>query len=213
MIDWRWLGVAGALLMAQRAMSGVGVDLPAVSLFDSATVAEQPTPALGEVREFVGPVATINCSHWEIVESEDADALVSQCEHYRIYFKRSANLNIFKVTAANEIAVEFKPYYPGIKFPLQVGKRWRQRYEGYSAIEQVSWSGDVECEVADYADVTIAAGTFRSFRLECKDRWKVGDAESSVNSTAWYSPEVQGVVKSITYEDPRWNTELKAYSR
>ncbi|MGD9602610.1 MAG: hypothetical protein AB7O21_10780 [Gammaproteobacteria bacterium] len=189
------------------------LDLPDVSLVDAATVAEMPDPMVGEVREFVGPVATIPCSRWEIVTA-DAEEIVSACEHYRIHFKRSEQLNMYKVVAAKgEIALQFEPAYPAIQFPLKVGAHWREKYTGHSAIEGLSWDGDVECDVADFAEVKVAAGAFKAFRIECRDRWRVGENGSSVTSTTWYAPDIAAVVKTLNYEDPRWNTELAAYSR
>ena len=207
----------GRLFLGISLWPGAGwageLDLPDVSLVEASTVAEMPSPEIGEVREFVGSVATINCSRWEIIESTDDDALVSQCGDYKFYFKRSDNLNMQKVTGPNNtVAVEFTPAYPGIQFPLAVGKHWRKQYQGHSAIEDISWQGDVACDVADYAQVAVAAGVYKAFRIECRDHWKVGDAESSVTSTTWYAPEGGGVVKSLNYEDARWNTELKAFS-
>ena len=203
-----WLGIS---LWFGAARAG-DLDLPDVSLVEASTVAEMPSPEIGEVREFVGSVATIDCSRWEIIESDVADALVSQCGDYKFYFKRSEHLNMHKVTGANDVvAVEFTPAYPGIQFPLTVGKHWRKPYKGHSAIEDISWDGDVECEVAEYAEVEVAAGVYKAFRIECRDHWIVGDAESSVTSTTWYAPDAGGVVKSLNYEDSRWNTELKAF--
>jgi hypothetical protein len=202
----------GIALWTATAKAG-DLDLPDVSLVEASTVAEMPSPEIGEVREFVGSVATIDCSRWEIIESDDADSLVSQCGDYKFYFKRSEHLNMHKVTGAKGVvAVEFTPAYPGIQFPLTVGKHWRKPYKGHSAIEDISWAGDVECEVAEYAQVEVAAGVFKAFRIECRDHWKVGDAESSVTSTTWYAPDAGGVVKTLNYEDARWNTELKAFS-
>ena len=126
----------------------------------------------------------------------------------------SEQFNLYKITAAKDaLTLEFTPAYPGIQFPLAVGKRWRKSYVGHSVLEDVTWDGDVTCEVADFAQVAVAAGVFKAFRIECRDHWKVGGAESSVTSTTWYAPEIEGVVKSVNYEDARWNTELKAYSR
>lgn len=208
-----WLLTLGVVALGHAAQAN-DIDLPEISLVESATVAEIPSPALGEVREFVGPIATINCSRWEIVESDVEDALVSQCEHYKMYFKRSEQFNLYKITAAKDaLMFEFTPAYPGIQFPLAVGKHWRKSYVGHSVLEDVTWDGDVTCEVADFAQVAVAAGVFKAFRIECRDHWKVGGAESSVTSTTWYAPEIEGVVKSVNYEDARWNTELKAYSR
>jgi hypothetical protein len=209
-----WIGTASLLLVFSTTVVGGGLDLPDISLVEQSTVADIPTPTVGEVREFVGAVGSINCSRWEVIESEDPDLLVSACEHYRIYLKRSEGLNLHKVTAAKgEVALEFTPAHPGIQFPLEVGKHWRKQYVGHSNIEGITWNGDLECDIPDFADVTVAAGTFKAFRIECKDRWKVGENGSYVTTTTWYAPDVPGIVKSINYEDARWNTELKSFSR
>jgi hypothetical protein len=168
---------------------------------------------VGEVREFVSQVATLNCTRWEIVESDLEGYLVSQCGEYKIYLKEDASYNMHKITAKGELAVEFKPFYPVIEFPLQVGKKWQAAYVGNSIVEGAMWDGNVKCEVADYTDVEVAAGVFKAYRIECQDRWKAAGMESSINSTTWYAPDGTGVVKSITYEDPRWNTELKSFTR
>lgn len=207
------LGILSAAGGATTQAEDFALDLPEVSLVDAATVSGMPDPAVGEVREFVGAVASIKCSRWEIVPSDDPDVLISQCEHYRIHFRRSENLNMFRITAGDEPAVTFEPAYPAVEFPLEVGRRWRKKYTGDSMIEGIQWRGDVSCEVADFADVDVAAGRFKAYRIECRDRWKVADVESSVTSTTWYAPEVEGVVKTRNYEDSRWDTELKAYSR
>jgi hypothetical protein len=210
------LAVASILASGGRPVAQAAdpmLDLPDVSLVDTATVSAMPAPAVGEVREFVGAVASINCSRWEIVPSDDPDVLVSQCEHYRIHFRRSEHLNMFRITAGDEPALTFDPAYPAIEFPLEVGRRWRRKYVGDSMIEGIQWRGDVSCEVADFADVDVAAGRFKAYRIECRDHWKVADVASSVTSTTWYAPEVAGVIKTRNYEDPRLDTELKAYSR
>lgn len=208
--------LAGALLAGAGGTAlaeDFALDLPDVSLVDAATVSAMPEPRIGEVREFVGAVASIPCSRWEIVPSDDPDVLLSQCEHYRIHFRRSEHLNMFRITAGEETAVSFDPAYPAIEFPLEVGRSWRRKYTGDSMIEGVQWRGDVSCEVADFTDVDVAAGRFKAYRIECRDRWKVADVESSVTSTTWYAPAVEGVIKTRNYEDSRWDTELKAYQR
>lgn len=190
------------------------LDLPDISLVAAATEAEMPQPKPGEVHEFVGSVATIPCSRWEVLPSPDPDTVLSACGEYRMYFLRSEQLNLHRVTMAEgKEAVRFEPAYPALQFPLAVGKHWRKAYQGQSALEDISWQGDVSCEVADFARVVVAAGDFEAFRIECRDRWKVADVESSVTSTTWYAPAAGAVVKSVNYEDSRWNTELKSLSR
>lgn len=190
------------------------LDLPDVSLVAAATEATMPEPAIGEVHEFVGSVATIPCSRWEVVESPDPDLVHSACGDYRMEFKRGEQMNLHRVTMADgKEVVRFDPAYPALAFPLSVGKQWRKAYAGHSFQEDIAWQGEVSCEVADFAKVSVAAGDLDAFRIECKDRWKVADAESSVTSTTWFAPALGAVVKSVNYEDPRWNTELKRISR
>jgi hypothetical protein len=190
------------------------LDLPDISLVAAATEASAPSPKVGDVHEFVGAVATIPCSRWEVVPSDDPAVVVSACEKYRMYFKADDHMNLHHVVMPDgSEAVRFEPAYPALEFPLAVGRQWQREYKGHSTIEDIAWDGDVSCEVADFAPVEVTAGRFDAFRIECKDRWKVADAASSVTSTTWYSPEVGGVVKSVNYEDSRWNTELKAWSR
>ncbi len=190
------------------------VSLPDISLVEIETVSDIPTPQVGEIREFTGSVASVNCSRWEVIASDSADHLVSQCGSNKIYLKKADHLNLHKVTGVGgENTLVFEPSYPGIEFPLQVGKKWRRPYTGFAAIEGLRWEGDLGCEVADYTEVEVVAGKFKAYRIECHDNWTVGTTGSSVNSTTWYSPEIAGVVKTITYEDPRWNSELKAFSR
>ena len=209
----RWLASLTFALFGGTAIAG-DLDLPDISLVAASTEAAAPSPAVGDVHEFVGAVATIPCSRWEVVASDDPAFIVSACDQYRMYFSAADHFNLHHVVMADgSEAVRFDPAYPAIEFPLAVGRQWRKAYKGHSTIEDIAWDGDVSCEVADFAPVEVAAGRFDAFRIECKDRWKVADAASSVTSTTWYSPEVGGVVKSINYEDSRWNTELKAWSR
>lgn len=207
--------VLALLLMSLATTTGANdLDLPDISLVAAATEASMPEPSPGEVHEFTGSVATIPCSRWEVLESSDPGLVESVCGDYRMYFKRDEQMNLHRVTTAEgKELVRFDPAYPALQFPLSVGKQWRKAYAGHSLLEDIAWQGDVSCEVADFAKVSVAAGELDAFRIECKDRWKVADAESSVTSTTWYAPELRAVVKSVNYEDPRWNTELKRVSR
>ena len=200
------------MCLATSVASAQVVELPDISLADESTIAEQPIPKLGTVQEFVGPVATLHCSRWEVVAINQNGYLVSQCEQFKMFLKVDQSLNLHKVTAGKDDALIFEPGYPTIEFPLRVGKRWRKQYQAYSAIEGLRWEGDVKCEVADYGNIEVAAGKFKAFRIECHDNWKVGQAASSINTTHWYAPAAQGIVKTLSYEDPRWNAELKSYS-
>ena len=207
-----WAVTAAGIMLAIGSPAAE-VTLPDVSLADASVIAEAPTPHLGEVREFIGRIATVDCQRWEVINLDHKGDLVSQCANYKVYMTRAESYNLHEVTGAQDKpAVVFEPAYPVVQFPLSIGKRWRKEYTGYFAIEGLRWDGDVKCEVADFEDTTVAAGTYKAFRIECHDNWKVGPAASSVDSTAWYAPAVGGVIKAINYEDSHWNFELKSVS-
>ncbi|MSR14394.1 MAG: hypothetical protein EXR86_07490 [Gammaproteobacteria bacterium] len=190
------------------------ISLPDVSLAETSTLTDRPSPKLGEVREFTGAVAGVNCSRWEVVALDSDGQTVSECGTNKLYFKQDDHLNLHKATGPKDANIlVFEPSYPGIEFPLKVGNHWHRPYAGYLAIEGLRWEGDLNCEVAEFSEVTVVAGTFKAYRIECHDNWTVGQTGSSLNSTTWYAPEIGGVVKTITYEDSRWNSELKAFSR
>lgn len=204
-------GPALLLLGMACAQGADDLDLPDISLVGSATEAPLPSPEVGDVHEFVGNVAGIPCSRWEVIESSDPAFVQSTCGEYMFHFSRAEHLNLHRVTmAGGKEAVRFEPAYPSLRFPLAVGKKWRIKYQGHSTLEDIAWQGDVSCEVAEFAAVKVAAGDYDAFRVECKDRWKVADAESSVTSTMWYAPSIEAVVKTVNYEDPRMNSELAA---
>lgn len=188
-----------------------GIALPDVSLSGSAPLADKPTPELGEIREFTGPVGTVDCRRWEITDTNAGGYLVSRCGDYLSYLSAEHDYNIVKITDKDgNPRILFEPFYPGISFPLEVGRRWQGAYTGYTASDGMRWDGHVTCEVQDYEELTVAAGTFQTYRIECRDEWTAGTMASSGNTTSWYAPEVKGIVKTIGHEDSRWNSELKA---
>jgi hypothetical protein len=115
-----WLAF-NALLVPLRS-GAQAVDLPDISLAEESTIADQPTPKIGTKQEFVGPIATLHCSKWEVTAVHQEGFLVSQCENFKMFLKEDQSLNLHKVVAGKETALVFEPAYPVIEFPLQVGK-------------------------------------------------------------------------------------------
>ena len=110
----------------------------------------------------------------------------------------------------------FSPYFPGVKFPLQIGAEWAGSYKGFAADTNMHWHGEVSCNVEAFEPVTVAAGTYDAFRIRCTDsltsdpvRYPVG----VMHSVRWYAPEAEAMVKISNREDPRWNAELSAIER
>ncbi|MGH8596712.1 MAG: hypothetical protein ACREXT_08655 [Gammaproteobacteria bacterium] len=175
--------------------------------------AQKPVPFIGYTLSFTGRVLGVDCAEWRLSENQENGDLVSTCEGYRLEISGAEDLNPRKVIdSTGKTIVEFKPYAPGLKFPLEVGTKWQAPYVAFTAYNGLVWDGAAECESKAYETVTVKAGSFDAFRIECRDKWQIGSATGYTHSTRWYAPEVAGVVKSIHREDPeRWNFELVRY--
>jgi hypothetical protein len=109
--------------------------------------------------------------------------------------------------------VEYTPYAPLLDFPLSAGKRWHGRYRAYTADTNFTFDISSECAVAAWERVTVAAGEFDAFRIECTDQVNAGPDEGTLHWTRWFAPAVGIIVKSANREDPRrWNFELASWS-
>ena len=83
------------------------------------------------------------------------------------------------------------PYVAIYAFPLWVGKIWQSTYnytdrERERTFSDVPWLG----RVTTYEDVTVPAGTFKTFKVEGTDVY-------GVRLIVWYAPKLHTVVKSI----------------
>lgn len=188
------------------------IDLPDVSPAATATVAAQPVPVPGSYQVFVGRVGSVDCQRWTVGATSADGELQSTCGGYTSHLSVDGHYNLHKITdATGAPLVVFEPWYPVVQFPLAVGQRWEQPYAGYLAQESLRWDGRIKCEVADFGAVEVAAGSLEAFRIECYDKQKVGMMETGATLTVWYAPAVPGVVKTLHYEDARWNSELADY--
>ena len=91
-------------------------------------------------------------------------------------------------------------------FPISVGKRHSYRLpfgvDGYEI---------PKCEVAAVEQVTVQAGTFEAFRVECSGNWLTQGTEGldkvwqgRTNSTYWYAPAVNAPVRwLVQVYDPK----------
>jgi hypothetical protein len=96
-------------------------------------------------------------------------------------------------------AIEYKPFYPTLQFPLEPGKRWRgvgQWYNGSGVLRH-----DVTSQVTGWERVAVPAGTFDAVRIVVRG----GISESgsinyyaqngSISSVIWYAPSIGQIVK------------------
>jgi hypothetical protein len=104
-----------------------------------------------------------------------------------LFDKATRNLTA-RVRAGEELN-SASPYVPAYDFPLWVGKSWKTTYayndrEREATFENIVWLG----RVTAYEDVTVPAGTFKTFKVEGTD--------GGVKVILWYSPKLNIAVKS-----------------
>jgi hypothetical protein len=101
-----------------------------------------------------------------------------------------ATRNLTADVRAGEELNSASPYVPAYDFPLWVGKSWETTFayndrEREATFENIVWRG----RVTAYEDVTVPAGTFKTFRVE-------GTDGGGVKVILWYSPKLNIAVKS-----------------
>lgn len=180
---------------------------------DNGPRAEKPDVAkVGSYKEYVDRVMSVPCKRWQITETNANGFMITQCRNMFMHFSVENDYNPVKlVTADGDVIVEYKPYYPQLVFPLEVGKKWSGKYNGFATTEDGKWDGNVTCEVKAFEKVKVAAGEFDAFRIECVDNWKAMFFFSgTTNSTRWYAPKARVVVKSVN-DKSKWDMELSGF--
>jgi hypothetical protein len=90
-----------------------------------------------------------------------------------------------------------------LKFPLEVGKRWR--YSGTSVLKVKNSTSQsvVDVVVVAREEVSVPAGKFDAFKLTAKGTLSgtapIGSTYdgTQTNTTYWYAPSARAIVKSI----------------
>lgn len=97
---------------------------------------------------------------------------------------------------------EFKPPKRALKNPPRVGDKWSWKGTGAGGV-----AIEMEAEVLEETDVTVAAGRFRAFRIVTRTRQRGAD----VDRMQWYAAGV-GMVRAEAEIDGRTTaTELTEY--
>ena len=94
--------------------------------------------------------------------------------------------------------VKFEPYYPGLKFPMQVGTKWKEQYHTIGTNGKSSTAFMVG-GVSALEKVTVPAGVFEAYRIETHIDSHLAD--ESADSTqgqkiSWYAPAIKNIVRS-----------------
>lgn len=94
---------------------------------------------------------------------------------------------------------------PGTLFPLQEGNIVAYGIRGSSEKVPTGWEDEVRCVVAGQEDVTVPAGTFTTFRIDCKRK--------NVDTSLYYAPVAQNyVLRERTFANSGSRKELMSVS-
>ena len=206
-----YLALAAALPLAALAQQSA-IELPDISPSHDAQIADAPVPQVGAWQTFKGPVGTVNCARWEVTATNEDGYLRTACGDYRTKLAVNGSYNLHEITgAAGQTIVRFDPWFPLVQFPIAVGSEWTSTYRGQLTTFELAWDGTMTCRVTSLEPVTVIAGTFEAYRIECYDKRRAPMVETGSTITAWYAPSVPGVVKTVNHEDSVQNNELAEY--
>lgn len=176
------------LLLAALA-AGLLVALPA-----HADVVARPAPGAGDTWRF-RRVDLWTDRETSVFEHRlvrlTADRLVFENPATRQRLYRTRDGNPCRRPAPGEEQVCAGPF----RFPLEVGDR--HRYENFPSVDRQSrlWA---DCTVAAREQVTVPAGSFEAYRIECEGIWTPVSREplsGRFSEITWYAPAVHWWVK------------------
>ena len=170
--------------------------------------ANKPSPKVGRVIEFDAQVMSSGCKRWEVTATDNDGSYIAQCGDNIAYFSNASG-NLTKIVSkSGDTLVEFKPQSFALSFPLEVGKKWDGKYTGYTAYNGVSWNSDTSCEVKPPEIVTVPAGQFDAYRVDCVHNWTSGPFDGQAHTSAWFAPKVGATVKFVHAESPELDYQV-----
>lgn len=182
------------------------VSWPAVG--DPLPPANSVAPKVGDVIEYDERFLTVACKRWEVTAVDKDGSSTAECDG-NIAYVGGGDAGLQKIVSkSGATLVEFKPRSFGLSFPLEVGKTWQGKYTGFSAAVGISWDGDASCEVKPVESVTVPAGQFDAYRIDCVTAWTAMGLDGRAHTSTWYAPKVGAVVKTVDAESPQWDSQV-----
>lgn len=176
-----------------------------------AQVAEKPRPPrIGDWWEIrLSPGNPDPCSRWEYQGIKNGYHTV-RCGN-RITYSESDNYNYVGSTdSSGKLLDQITPYFPGVSYPLWVGKEWSARVSGFRAPND-HWVADIRVKVTALEDVEVAAGRFKAFRIELQESWRAQTGVSGqVQLTYWIAQDIFFALKGVS-SDPKLDFELISF--
>ena len=188
-------------------LSAITLCQTALAQSQAQRVENYPDAKPGTRFSYVNGVFLLKCNRWEVTDANKNGEVVSKCGGNTMYVTAEHGNPVMSVNDKGETVAKFTPFYPDVSFPLFVGKKWTGKYRGQDGSKK--WTSEVTCESAALEEVSVAAGKFQAFRIECVDKWDAGIIfiNGKKKSTRWYAPTMGLIVKSVN-EDQQWNTEI-----
>lgn len=147
---------------------------------------------------------------WSIDREESADGhedYVVRLGTQREFFVRKSDLAIHLEKTSGDVQVRYVPPEARYRWPLAVGAEWEQTVTREQAKPQTTETRTRACRVEAEESLTVPAGTFRSFRVACRNK-----QTGQLILQAWYSPEVKNWVRDWRpVKDGALERELIAY--
>jgi len=147
---------------------------------------------------------------WSIDREENADGhedYVVRLGTQREFFVRKSDLAIHLEKTSGDVQVSYVPPEIRYPWPLAVGAEWEQTVTREQAKPPTTETRTRACRVEAEESLTVPAGTFRAFRVACRNK-----QSGELILQAWYNPEVKNWVRDWRpVKDGALERELIAY--
>jgi len=130
---------------------------------------------------------------WEVDRIEPLGGIphyVIKTGSRRIYY-RVEDLALTREEVDGKIVREITPsMWRWVNFPMRVGASWAVKYHEDRPLDRQSEEIERTCMVEGEESLTVPAGTFRAFRVVCRNT-----RNDSLATTIWYSPQVKQMIR------------------
>ncbi len=130
----------------------------------------------------------------EVISIEDDIYVIRYGNEIRGFDKKSMNFNF-------GIEDNRRTKFSGsrskiLDFPLYVGKKWFANISLSSLRRSVEQNILEEYFISSYEEIKVAAGTFKAFKIEYRQR-NMASSKETARGTYWYAPEVKAIIKRV----------------
>jgi hypothetical protein len=182
-----------ALLMAisaapSMAQAPVRAERPTINVGD-ATVFEELDVRTGERKQTRFVVTRI-----------DADKIVSETSGSTSGARTfTRDFNPVEIKTGDVVATTYKPYFPALLFPLEIGRSWSIPFEVDAERQHHVATWQMKARVVALETVTVPAGTYQAFRIEYDGSFTTREGDKTFTGTrketAWFALEPMRIVK------------------